>query len=291
MKKEIKEVDRERGIVRITTLDERWYAKPGLDKETGLPTYKFLPSSTWIASYYPKGIGFYKWLASKGWDEAEAIKISAGNRGSKVHQVCEDIERGAKIKINSQYMNSMGLLEELTSEEIECIIAFCDWLDNTRPQVLASEKIVFGNGYAGTLDRIYKIGGQVWIVDIKTSQEIWQEQIIQVSSYSHNAEISGLLPEEWAKRKLAILQLGYRRNKKGWKFTEIEDKFHLFQMAYAIWQNENPDAKPKQRDYPLILQSQWRKEVTNEETKTGKIEGKISEVVNPKITTGIPPKA
>jgi len=70
--------------------------------------------------------------------------------------------------------------------------------------------------------------------------------------------------------------------------VSLRHKFHLFQMAYAIWQNENLNTKPKQRDYPLILQSQWRKEVTNEET--GKIEGKISEVVNPKTTTGIPPK-
>ena len=61
-------------------------------------------------------------------------------------------------------------------------------------------------------------------------------------------------------------------------------------MAYAIWQNENPNTKPKQRDYPLILQSRWRKEVINEETKIGKIEGKISEVINPKIAARIPLK-
>ena len=27
----------------------------------------------------------------------------------------------------------------------------------------------------------------------------------------------------------------------------------LFRMARAIWDNENPEAKPKQKDYPLTI--------------------------------------
>ena len=60
MKKEIIDIDNKKKIIRITTLNERWYAKSVGEKKTGLPTYKFYPSSTWVAGYYPKGIGFYK---------------------------------------------------------------------------------------------------------------------------------------------------------------------------------------------------------------------------------------
>ena len=43
MKKEITVI--EKGIMRITTLDERWYTKEGRDSG-GLPTYEFSPSVT-----------------------------------------------------------------------------------------------------------------------------------------------------------------------------------------------------------------------------------------------------
>jgi len=79
MKKEIREI--ENGVMRITTVDERWYSRPVNDKVTGLPTYEFLPSVTWICESYPKGVAFYKYLANKfSWDEAEALKKAAGER-------------------------------------------------------------------------------------------------------------------------------------------------------------------------------------------------------------------
>lgn len=259
MKKEIKIINQKEKIVRITTIDERWYAKETINKETGLPEYTYYPSSTWIAGYYPKGIGFYKWLAQKGWDEAEALKVAAGERGSKVHQGTELLDKGEEIKIDSKLINPDTLEEEeLTVEEYECLISYKDWFNETKPEVLATELTVFNEkeGYAGTLDRIMRIDGQIWVIDIKTSQTIWEEHILQISSYKQ-ADIDykelGITDQEWKDRKIATLQLGYRLNKKNCKFTEQEDKFGLFLYAKAIWSNENPEAKPKQRDLPLSI--------------------------------------
>ena len=55
--------------------------------------------------------------------------------------------------------------------------------------------------------------------------------------------------------RAAILQLGYSANKMGYKFTEIEDAFELFQVAQKIWQNEIKTNTPgfTQRDFPIIL--------------------------------------
>ena len=227
-------------IIQITTLDERWY----YDKKTGL----YYPSSSWISGYYPKGIAFYKWLADKGWSEAESIKASAGNRGSKVHQALEFYENNGSIKMNDEFLNERGVPEELTVEEWECIMAFDLWHKETNPELLMNEDVVLNeeHGYAGTLDRLYKINGEIWVVDFKTSQYIWPEHEIQVSSYKHAVKNHKV-------DKQAVLQLGYKRNKKGYKFTEIEDKFDLFLHAKAIWAHENPEAKPKQRDYPTQL--------------------------------------
>lgn len=265
MNKEIIVIDEKKKIYRITTLDERWYGKLIKNKVKGLPEYKYFPSSTWIAGYYPKGIAFHKWLANHGWDEAEAIKVAAGDKGSKVHYACQEIDTGKGVDIqHAKYPNKhTDELEGLKPEDIECILAYRDWVDETKPELLANEITVFGPDYAGTIDKIFRIDGEIWIVDLKTGQNIWEEQILQISSYS-NADIDykklGITDKEWKERKLATLQIGYRRNKRGYKFTEQPDKYEMFRVAYQIWANENPDASPKQRDYPLVIQSEFRKE-------------------------------
>src|SRR4051794_35372068 len=86
MKKIIRETDEKNGIVQVTIADERWYIKEVEDPNTKLPKFLYVPSVTWIAGHYPKGTEFYKWLANKGWDESQAIKVAAGDKGSKVHE-------------------------------------------------------------------------------------------------------------------------------------------------------------------------------------------------------------
>ena len=258
MKKEIKTIDKTKGIVRITTVDERWYARPGKDPETGLPVIDYFPSSTWIAGCYPKGIGFWKWLAEKGWDEAQAIKESRGTSGSKTHQAIDYLEENGKLPIDMVFED-----EPLAIEELEAIMGFVRWWDENKPETLAGEMTVFGDGYAGTLDRIYRIGGQIWIVDFKTSQYIWTSMKIQISSYSHadvDIKSLGITQEEWDNRKLAVLQVGYRMNKRRFKFTEIEDRFDLFKISKVIWETENPQAKVQEKDFPLIIKLQKEKD-------------------------------
>jgi len=256
MKKEIRVVDQQKGIVQITTQDERYYSIATTNANTGLPEYQFIPSVTWIAGYYPKGIAFYKWLADKGWDDSQALKVSAGARGSRVHKVTELLEDGCEFDISSTVESVDGTRQELDATELQAVNSFINWHTETKPKCLASEMTVFGDGYAGTIDRIYIIDGKVWILDLKTSKQVWEEMILQISAYSHaNIDFKslGITEEQWADRGLAILQIGYCLNKKGWKFNEVEDKYDLFQMAKAIWKNENPDDKPKQINIPLKL--------------------------------------
>jgi hypothetical protein len=247
MKLQIKEINKEKGIMQITTTDERWYTKELPDK-----TKLFVPSVTWIAGFYPKGIQFYKWLAEKGWDEAEAIKSAAGDKGSKVHKAAELILAGGKVNIDDKFPNpSTGLDEELTPQEYECLMSLVDWLDTTKPEIISTEYNVFDEieGYAGTVDMKCKINGELYIVDLKTGQSIWPEYELQLSAYRH-AE-----PEVV---KTAILQIGYNRNKnQKYKFTEIENKYDLFLAAKRIWKEEASHQIPAQKDYPLILS--WTK--------------------------------
>jgi len=269
MKKEIKEI--KDGVMRITTSDERWYSKATTNPVTGLPDISYIPSVTWIAGFYPKGIQFYKWLADKGWDESQAIKSAAGDKGSKVHYAIEDMITNKKeVKIDDKYINpSTGVAEELTPEEYFCLMSFRNWFNETKPKVLANEITGFNDklGYAGTCDLICEINGQKWLIDFKTGQNVWPEWEIQISAYRH---FDLALANDC---KLAILQIGYLKNKVkniGFKFTEVEDQFSLFLAARQMWAKECEGIVPKQRDFPLSLKLDFGPVVEAETPKVNK---------------------
>jgi hypothetical protein len=249
MKYEIRKVDKEKGIVQITTTDERWYQHGD----------NFYPSSTWIADFYPKGVAYFKWLASLGWNEAEAIKKSAGDRGKKVHKACESLIKGKELKMDDKYFSELTEKEEeLTPEEWHCIMTFKEWYEEFKPdKIIACEASGVNTkiGYGGTIDLALEKDGKVYLIDLKTSANIWPSHRLQVSSYKQllpyientkHIELSGV--------GLYILQLGYTRNKhKQYKLTEVEDKFDLFLNAKAIWEEEVNQKQPPQREYPLTI--------------------------------------
>ena len=262
MQKEIRELITKDGqkIWQITTSDERFYGKQTTNPTTGLPEIIWLPSVTWIKNYYYTSPYLVRWIADKGLTESERIKKEAGTRGDKIHQATEQLEKDGEIRIEDKFLNKeTGQMEELTAEELEAVISYKDFIDDTNAEILANEMTVFGEKYSGTLDRIFRINGQIYIIDLKSSQSIRKDMIIQLSAYSHT-EIDytglGITDEEWKARKLAVLQLGYQKNSKKYKFTEIEDRYDLFKLAYSVWQEENPEAKPKQKDFPLVIKLQ-----------------------------------
>lgn len=238
MKIDRKVVDEKRGIVQVTTEDERWYLIDGV----------YVPSVTWICHYYPKGKGFENWLAKNGMDDAEAVKQAAADKGSKVHHAIDDIIKGETVKFNAEYVNnSTGQPEELTTDEYGCIMSFVDWANENKVKFIKQDFIVSDKevGYAGTVDFLCVIGKQQFLVDIKTSQAVYPSHEIQVAAYIH--------AEKLKDTKGAILQVGYRKNKKSFKFTELEDKYDLFLATKQIWANECSTISPLQRDYPLQL--------------------------------------
>lgn len=277
MKKEIRITDQKRGIVQVTIADERWYVRESRNKDTELPEFQMVPSVTWICGHYPKGIGFYKWLADKGWDESQAIKIAAGDKGSKVHEAISAILNGEEVRIDSKFMNrSTGKEEELTLEEVDAIKSYVDWtktLDSYEP--VAWDITVYSDihGYAGSIDLIAKVNGEMYVIDFKTSAQVWPEYHLQVSAYrtaiengentiyTRNENGTEGKPVDVSGMKMAILQVGYKMNKAGYKWNEIEDAFPLFMAAKQIWQYESATQSPKKRDYPIVISAGKKKEV------------------------------
>jgi hypothetical protein len=258
MKKEIFQVDKERGICRVTTLDERFYGREGKDPVSGLPTIEWRPSITYIGHFYPKGKGFEQYLKKNG-DDADLILALAGERGSKVHQAIEMLNLAETVKMGDKFANNRtGEPEELTPDEYHCVRTYRDWWQaegSALYEILGVEEVVWPEGkdaepggpmhFAGTLDLYVRriADNTTGVIDVKTSKDIYPGHIIQVSA------LAAAKKADWG----GIIQVGYTRNKHGYKFTETPLRMDLFEAARTIWAYETEGEKPLQRDYPLEL--------------------------------------
>jgi hypothetical protein len=263
MRKEIRRVDPQRGIVQVTTEDSRFYCREIDNPDTGLPEIVWRPSVTWISDYYPKGRGFEHWLKKWG-DDADQIARLAAERGFKVHRAIALLNEGETINMADAYDTGNGTQEPLTADEYFAVMTYCDWWQQEgigKLEILKAEYTVWPDEqacaekyempaylfkFAGTVDlKVRRIEDDTQgIIDFKTSLDIWPSHEMQVSAY-RKAEGA-----DWA----AILQLNYRRNKtKKFKFTVIPDRFGLFCATHQIWANEVGGLEPLQRDFPLEL--------------------------------------
>lgn len=270
MKIEIRKT-RTDGIIQITTLDERFYAKTERVKVNGawVDETKFNPSITWIEKYSPMGIGLLKYYAKHGWDEAKILTEEAAERGSKVHQAIDILLKGGKVTFDTKLQDPDEPQNEskyapMTPDEYWAVMKFQDWWVDLNAkhhvQLVDTEKTVWVDaeqgeiyGYAGTRDIKIIVDGEPWAIDIKTGQAGspylgWE---LQLSAIKH---------ADADRPRTFILQPGYRLNKQGWKFTETEDKFPLFKAAFQFWKDANPETKPKQKDYPPVIELTFNKE-------------------------------
>ena len=287
MVKTIRTVDEERRIVQVTTLGERWYSKPCTDPETGNDEMVFRPSVTFICDYYPKGPGFMKWVKQNGEGSDEIARLAA-DRGYKVHLAVAVLNQGGSVKgiscgthVGDRFLDpTTGQEEELTPEEYDAVLSYIDWWHEEGEKffrILGTEYVTWPDAenlseqtgypeaafvFAGTVDlRVEQISeraelvaagykkwtgekGSTGIIDMKTSKDVWPSHQMQGAAYAVSESA------DWA----ATLHLNYTKNKyKLFKMFPIDVKhwFRLFMSTKNIWQQENEDIEPKQRDYPI----------------------------------------
>lgn len=74
---------------------------------------------------------------------------------------------------------------------------FLKWEEEVKPKYLETEKRVYSakNWYAGTLDLMLEIDGEVWLGDIKTGSGIYPEHFFQCAAYQLALQEMGEYPE------------------------------------------------------------------------------------------------
>lgn len=292
MNKDIKVVDTERNIVRVTTLDERFYMRTEADPTTGLPEVVYRPSVSWIVDFFPKGTGFQTWLKKNG-DDADLIARLAADRGYKVHEAVAVLNNGGTVVGMSggknqvdKFLNpSTGEMEELTAEEWAAVLSYADWQYQEGRQmfdIVAAEFVTWPDPYE--LEELTKYPSLAFAfagtIDLKVEQRLSREEMQEFyKGWKFDKGSIGILDfktskDVWPSMKCqvaayataekadwgAILQLNYQRTKtKRWKFTPVDIKhyFRLFMSTKNIWSEENEGVEPLQREYPFEIKIGW----------------------------------
>jgi hypothetical protein len=97
---------------------------------------------------------------------------TAADTGSRVHRLAEEMARGGE--------------PEVSADEAPYVAAYREFLDAFKPRFLAIEEMVVSlkHLYAGTLDAILVLDGEVWIVDLKTGAGLYPETGLQLAAYA-----------------------------------------------------------------------------------------------------------
>lgn len=101
-----------------------------------------------------------------------AERDERGNRGTEVHRLAERLIHGEEVEI-----------PDLLEGHVESYVKYLDeW--HPRPILIEVPIVNYTLGYAGTLDSIVSMAGQVWLIDIKTSKGVYGETALQVAAYA-----------------------------------------------------------------------------------------------------------
>lgn len=231
---------------KLEFLDQRYYYEGDF----------YAPSVTTILEAFPKTAQFYEWLKKVG-EDANSIRDAAGEVGSKIHAATEQYDNGDALVWDDKYFNL---------EEWQLLCRYNDFRQRFDFKMIANEvsycskNLILG----GTLDRVFDYNGLRYLVDLKTSNSLYDHFWLQLSAYK---ELWNEFNPELPIDRIAILHLKAAtrtEGKKGdiqgvgWALREPDNTtdyyYDLFKATYKLWLTQNKDAKPKNLVYPNSLQ-------------------------------------
>jgi genome maintenance exonuclease 1 len=233
----------------VNFLDTRFYKKGE----------KYYPSVTSVLQYFPKNKFFENWLKDVG-HNSDIIVRKAANEGTQVHEAIEDYLLGKEITWLNEYNEAKYSMDVWKN-----ILKFDEFWKQVKPTLIESEIHLFSDEakIAGTCDLVLEVDGEIWILDIKTSNSLHTSQDLQIAAYAkmwnetfeEKVVRAGIL---WLKSsKRGPDKSGKKIQGKGWEVYEssrsIEENWDFFQKILDLYHLENPDAKPAFESFPLSV--------------------------------------
>jgi hypothetical protein len=234
----------------ITILDSRFYQrKPNV----------FYPSVTYVLSSFPKGKFFENWLKDVGHSSSYIVK-KASEEGTQVHNAAEDYLAGKEITWIDDYGNAKYSLDVW-----RMILRFTEFWAEYKPELISCEEHLFSDTLkiAGTADLVVKINGEIWMLDIKTSNSIHDTYNLQLACYTQAwnecfdtpIQRRGIL---WLKSSSrGNDKTGKRMKGRGWEIKEspntLQEDISIFSNLYEIFKVSVGKLKPLTEIYPTSV--------------------------------------
>ena len=235
---------------RIEYFNEHWYKIEGIDKP--------VPSVTKVIDdILAKGYDFNVWLMANGFN-SEEVKQRAGDSGTRLHKAFELAIKGHEVSAVNALLGDAAF----TRIEWQKFIDWQRWYESLNPVPLATEKIVYSPtwGVAGTADLVAFINGELWLLDWKSGNNIYDSADIQVAAYrkAYNEEAE-LLGEPLITRA-GVVHVGAKNklvsgmNAPGISVREVgEVEERIFDRLVEIWNWRNPDPKIPTYNFPITV--------------------------------------
>lgn len=167
-----------------------------------------LPSVTTIIGEYSNKDALIQWAANSSteyikehWEEMQGMGIGCHLNAARFHYRAlskEALDIGSEFHaIAEQCFKTLRIPKRSANEKVNnCFDAFLSWGRDYEIEILDTEKSVYGDGWAGTLDLECMLNGVHTIVDYKTSRAIYPATTgMQLAAYLSvtDAEAAGVL--------------------------------------------------------------------------------------------------
>jgi hypothetical protein len=231
----------------ITLPDSRYYRRNGM----------YYPSITYVLASYPKGKQFEEWLKNMG-RAADYVVKKAGEEGTQVHELVEEYLEGKEVSFLNQFTNP-----QYNPDVWVMFLRFVEFWETYKPKLIETEVHLFSDEYevAGTCDLICEIEGELWLIDVKTSNMMHSTYELQTSIYGqcykecYGKEIDryGILWLKSSKRRLNKEKM----TGKGWEVitptrTQTEN-LEIFKMVKRLFDLEHPEDGPSYTEFPTSV--------------------------------------
>lgn len=187
-----------------------------------------VPSVTTIMKMMnkPELLGWANFMGFKRKDIKVVQELSAIN-GTIIHRYIERISKGKLLTP----LNDMQYISEADIAAINnSIKLYRKWKKKFKPKLIHSELSITSEYFGGTMDNISEINGKVYIIDYKTSKDVYPSMFIQLAAYYYLYTKSKY--KTYDIDKVAILCVP--RKGKYCKFVEMDVK-HLKEFYLPVF--------------------------------------------------------
>ena len=222
----------------ITLPDSRYYRRNG----------KYYPSVTYVLGYYPKGKFFENWLKQVGFS-ADFIVRKAAEEGTQVHELSEAYLNGEELR----FLDDKGR-PQYNPDVWQMFLRFVEFWELIKPTLIETEVHLFSDKLkvAGTCDLIVEINSELWLLDLKTSNQLQTTYELQTAVYGQcYEECFGKKIDHYGILWLKSSKRGAKKDKiqgKGWEIVEstrsFEENIDIFKTVKRLFDLENPTHSP-----------------------------------------------